>query len=120
MTQGTIAETLRTLQARSWGFFHRRCLVGFPWFWPAQPPGLPAMVAARRIARQHFGHDHHPVYRALARVLAVFAWPLAVLVQLWEIRYFRGPEAVPIQRVPGALWAAVRHNVQPGEYFAYA
>jgi hypothetical protein len=27
---------------------------------------------------------------------------------------------VPIKRVPGALWAAMRHNILPGEYCAYA
>ena len=120
MTQGGIAGTLQTLQDRWWSFFYRRCLVGFPWFWPARPPGVPAMVAARRMARRHFGRDHHPVYRALAQVLAAIAWPPAVLIHLWQIRHFRGPEAVPIKRVPGALWAAMRHNVLPGEYYAYA
>ena len=78
------------------------------------------MVAARRSVRRHFGRDHHPVYRALAQVLAAIAWPPAVLLELWQIRYYRGPEAVPIKRVPGALWAAMRHNVLPGEYYAYA
>jgi hypothetical protein len=78
------------------------------------------MVAARRLVRQHFGSDHHPVYRALAQVFAALAWPLAVLIQLWTIRYFDGPEAVPIKSVPGALWGAIRHNVAPGEYYAYA
>jgi hypothetical protein len=78
------------------------------------------MVAARRIIRRHFGRDHHPVYRALAQVLAAIAWPPAVLIHLWQIRHFRGPDSVPIKRVPGALWAAMRHNVLPGEYYAYA
>ena len=31
-----------------------------------------------------------------------------------------GPEAVPIKEAPRAFWAAIRHNVIPGEYFAYA
>ena len=78
------------------------------------------MVDARRIVRRHFGRDHHPLYRALAQVLATIAWPPAVLVHLWQIRRFDGPEAVPIKRVPGALWAALRHNILPGEYYAYA
>jgi hypothetical protein len=78
------------------------------------------MVAARRIVRWHFGRDHRPVYRALAQVLAVIAWPPAVLIHLLQIRYDRGPEAVPLKHVPGALWAAMRHNVLPGEYYAYA
>jgi hypothetical protein len=121
MTQGGIAETLQTLQVRWSDLFHSRCLVGFPWFWPAQPPGMPVMVAARRIARWQFGRDHHPLYRALAQVLAAIAWPPAVIIHLWIIRdYFREPEAVPIKRLPGAFWAAMRHNVRPGEYLAYA
>ena len=120
MAQGGIAETLQALQARWWSFFFRRCLTGFPWFRPARPPGLPVMVTARRMVRQHFGRDHHPIYRVLAQVLAAIVWSPAVLVNLWEIRYFRGPDAVPIKQVPGALWAAMRHNVSPGEYYAYA
>jgi hypothetical protein len=117
MAHPQIARTLRT---RWWTFFYRRCLTGLPWFWPARPPGVPAMVTARRMARRHFGRDHHPVYRALAQVLAAIVWPPAVLIHVWEIRSSRGPEAVPIKRVPGALWAAMRHNVLPGEYYGYA
>jgi hypothetical protein len=120
MILGRLAGTLQTLRAGWWSFFNRRCLVGFPWFWPARPPGIPAMVAARRIARRNFGHDHQPVYRALAQVLTAIAWPPAVLIQLWEIRHYRGPQAVSLRRAPGALWAAMRHNVLPGEYYAYA
>jgi hypothetical protein len=120
MVQGGIAGTLWTLEHRWWGFFYRRCLTGFPWFWPARPPGVAAMVAARRIIRRDFGRDHHPVYRALAQVLIAVAWPPAVLVHLWQIRHFRGPDSVPIKRIPGALWAAIRHNVLPGDYFDYA
>jgi hypothetical protein len=77
------------------------------------------MVDARRMVRQNFGRGHHPIYRALARVLAAVAWPPAVLVQLWQFRRWR-PEVVPIERVPAALWAAMRHNILPGEYLAYA
>lgn len=77
------------------------------------------MVAARRMVRRHFGRNHHPLYRALAQILTAIAWPLAAIIQLWLIRYFRGPEAVPIKHLPGAFWAALRHNVQPGEYYAY-
>jgi Sugar-transfer associated ATP-grasp len=106
---------LRTLQERCWSFFYKRCLVGFPWFWPAKSPGVPAMVAARRMVRRHYGRNHHPVYRALAQVLVAIVWPAAVLIALWDIR--RMP--VPIRRVPGAFWAALRHNVMPGEYLAY-
>src|SRR5262249_24682865 len=51
--------------------------------------------------------------------LTALVWPFAVLIHLWEIRR-RGPEAVPVKRFPGAVWAAMRHNVLPGEYFAYA
>src|SRR5262245_18538599 len=112
-------ETLKTLRDRWWMFFITRYLVGFPWFWPAQPPGIPAMVAARRAIRQDFGYDHNPVYRALARILTTVAWPLAVLIDLCEIRCSRGSQAVPIKRIPGAFWVAMRHNVAPGEYYAY-
>jgi hypothetical protein len=70
------------------------------------------------MVRRHFGRDHHPVYRALAQVLAAVVWPPAVLLQLWVIRR-HGPGTVPIKQVPGALWAALRHNVGPGEYYAY-
>src|SRR5215831_14927293 len=113
-----IADALQALQARWWHFFYKRCLVGFPWFRPAQPPGVPAMVTARRMVRRHFGRDHHPVYRALAQVLAAIVWPPAVILQLRVIRR-HGPGTVPIKQVPGALWAAFRHNVGPGEYYAY-
>ena len=75
MTLGAIAETLRTLRAGWSDFFHSRCLVGFPWFWPARPPGMPAMVAARRMARRQFGRDRRRLHRALAQVFAAIAWP---------------------------------------------
>src|SRR5262249_32615358 len=97
-----------------------RCLVGFPWFWAARPPGDHAMVVARRMVRQHFGRDHDPVQRALARALTMTAWPLAVLVHLWQMRHFYGPEEIPIRRTAGAIWSAMRHNILPGEYYAYA
>ena len=120
MAQGGIAGSVQTLRQHWWSFFHKRCLVGFPWFWPARPAAMPAMVAARRMIRRNFGRDHHPVYRAVAQVLAAITWPPAVLVALWWVRRYRGPEAVPIQLVPRAFWAAMRHNIVPGEYFAYA
>ena len=119
MGKGWIARTLRAFQAHWWSFFYRRCVAGFPWFRPARPSGVPVMVTARRMVRRHFGRDHHAAYRALAQVLAAIVWPPAVLLQLWEIRYYRGPEAVPTKQILGALWAAMRHNVMPGEYYAY-
>ena len=119
MPEWTLAGTLQQLRYRWWSFFHRRCLVGFPWFWPAHPAGHPAMVAARRLVRQQYGRDHGPVRRTLARLFAAVVWPPAVLVDLWDIRRHRGAEAVPIGRTPGAIWAALRHNVIPGEYYAY-
>src|SRR5262245_13750017 len=123
MARSGIAGTLQTLRVRwqiCWSdFFNGRCLVGFPWFWPARPPGVPVMLAARWMARRQFGRDHHPLYRALAQLLAALIWPPAVLLQLCMIRYFGGPEAVTIKQVPGALWAALRHNVVPSEYYAY-
>jgi hypothetical protein len=77
------------------------------------------MVRARRIVRKHFGRDHHPVYRALAKALAMTAWPPALLIHIWQIRLYWGPREVPMEKIPGALWAAIRHNVLPGEYYAY-
>ena len=109
-----------SLLGRAVGFFHTRCLVGFPWFWPSQPLGNHTMVHARRIVRRHYARGYHPLHRALARVLVTIAWPPAVLLHLWEIRRSRGPEAVPIKEAPGAFWAAIRNNVIPGEYYAYA
>src|SRR5262245_46232790 len=78
------------------------------------------MVAARRMSRRSFGRDRRPISRALAQVLWVIAWPPAVLILLWRVRYFRGSDEVPIKHALGALWAAMRHNVEPGEYYAYA
>jgi hypothetical protein len=77
------------------------------------------MVAARRLVRHQYGRNHGPVRRNLARLFAAVVWPPAVLVHLWEICRHRGMEAVPIRRAPGAIWAALRHNVIPGEYYAY-
>jgi Sugar-transfer associated ATP-grasp len=56
----------------------------------------------------------------MAKVFSAIVWPFAALLQLWEIRYFNGPHWVPIKRAPGALWAAMRYNVLPGEYYGYA
>jgi hypothetical protein len=120
MARRVITGAIRTLQERWWTFLYRRCLVGFPWFWAARPAGEAAMVAARRLIRRQFGRDHHPTQRALAQAWTLAAWPLAVLMHLWQIRYFWGPEQVPIRRAPGAIWAAMRHNILPGEYYAYA
>jgi Sugar-transfer associated ATP-grasp len=77
------------------------------------------MVEARRIVRWHFGRHHHPVSRMLAQVLATMAWPPAVFLNLWQVRRWLGPEALAMNRLPGALWAAMRHNILPTEYFAY-
>ena len=92
MVQRATAGSLRALKYWWWAFFYQRCLSGFPWFWPARTPGVPAMVAARRIIRQQFGRDHHFAYRALAKVFTTIIWPPAVLIHLWEIRYFRGSD----------------------------
>jgi len=78
------------------------------------------MAKARRAIRWHFGRDHHPLQRALAKTLTMIAWPPAILVHLWQIRRFWGPEEMPLRRAPGAIWAAMRHNILPGEYYAYA
>jgi hypothetical protein len=117
--QPGIAATLKTLLRRASTLFHKRCLVGFPWFWPSYPPGNQAMAHARRIVRRHYACNRHPIHRALARGIVATVWPFATLVNLWEIRQSRAPEAVPIKKLHGAFWAAVRHNVIPGEYYAY-
>lgn len=113
------SRALQTLRLRWWTFFHKRCLVGFPWSWPGRPPGRRAMIDARRMVRWHFGRDHDAVPRAFARILAATAWPPAVLLHLWQIRRYWGPKEVPIKLMPGAFWAALRHNILPGEYYAY-
>jgi len=120
MDQHRIGAASPTLLVRARAYFHARCLVGFPWFWPNQPLGNHAMVHGRRIVRWHYARGHHPIHRVLARVLVTLAWPLAALVNLWEIRRSRGSAAVPVKEAPRALWAAIRHNVVPGEYYAYA
>src|SRR5258707_9541461 len=102
MDQLRIARTAKTLRVRASFFFHIRCLVGFPWFWPSQPLGNQAMVHARHIVRRHYGRDYHPVHRAVARVLVTMVWPLAVLINFWEIRRSRAPQAVPLKTLPGA------------------
>ena len=119
MAQRKIAETLASLRRRWEGFFWRRCRAGLPWFWPARPAGQHAMVEARRMVRWHFGRDHHPVRRKLAQVLVTMAWPLAVLLNLWLVRQWFGPREALLKRVPGALWAAIRHNILPSEYYEY-
>ena len=118
MSRGRFAEILDTLRGRSL-FFKNRCLAGLPWFWPAQPPGLHTMVAARSLVRRHFGRDHHPMRRKLAQVFVTMAWPPAVLLNLWLMRHWRGPREELVKRVPGALWAAIRHNILPSEYYNY-
>ena len=118
-SNGRIAETLASLRGRWERFFWRRCRAGLPWFWPARPPGQHAMVEARRMVRWHFGRDHHPVRRKLAQVLVTMAWPLAVLLNLWLVRQWFGPREAMLKRAPGALWAAIRHNILPSEYYEY-
>jgi glutathione synthase/RimK-type ligase-like ATP-grasp enzyme len=36
------------------------------------------------------------------------------------MRRFLGPLEMPTRRMPGAIWAALRHNILPAEYYAYA
>src|SRR5262245_1571937 len=95
MNQLRVSGARPSLLGRAVGFFHTRCLVGFPWFWPSQPLGDRTMVHARRIVRRHYARSYHPFHRALARVLVTIAWPPAVLLHLWEIRRSRGSQAVP-------------------------
>jgi hypothetical protein len=77
------------------------------------------MVEARRIVRWHYGRDHHPVLRKLAQVVVTMAWPLAVLINLWLVLQWFRPLTAFLKRAPGALWAAIRHNILPSEYYAY-
>jgi hypothetical protein len=112
-------ETLTSLRGRWWVFFQKRCLAGFPWFLPGHTAGQNAMVEARRIVRRHFGREHHLVLRTIAQILATAAWPAAVLVNLWQLRGLLGSDAMPTKRAPEALWAAMRHNILPSEYYAY-
>jgi hypothetical protein len=77
------------------------------------------MVEARRIVRLHYGRDHHPILRKLAQVLVMMAWPAAVLLHLRLVRQWFGPPEILRKRIPGALWAAIRHNVSPSEYYQY-
>ena len=119
MAQWGIAETLASLNVRWKSFLWTRCRAGFPWFWPARPPGQHAMVEARRMVRWHFGRDHHPLRRKLAQIVVTMAWPLVVLLNLWEERHSLGTREPMLKRVPGALWAAIRHNILPSEYYAY-
>jgi hypothetical protein len=114
-----IADSVASQKRRWLVFFRRRCLVGFPWYWPARPPGQYAMVEARRIVREHFGRDHNLVRRTIAKIFVTLAWPPAVLVNLLQARRMLGPNAMPINRAPGALWAAIRHNILPSEYYIY-
>src|SRR5262245_2364417 len=118
---GVILRALNTLRGRWLILFIRRCLAGFPWFWPARPLGQPPMVEARRIVRRSFGRDHHPLPRKLAQVLVTMVWPPALIVNLWQVRPWLGPKerALMAKRIPGALWTAIRHNILPSEYYAY-
>jgi hypothetical protein len=119
MTQRRIVGTLASLPWGWWGFFRIRCYAGFAWFWPARPPGQFAMVEARRMVRWNYGRDHHPVRRKLAQVLITTAWPLAIVLDLWKVRRLFGSREPVLKRVPGALWAGIRHNVLPTEYYVY-
>jgi hypothetical protein len=99
----------------------RACLVtGFPWFVPARSTDTHIMVHARRMIRRQFGRDHHALLRRLAQMLTAVVWPPAVIAQLWKMRRAEGPGEVPFKRIPGAVWNALRHNIFPGEYLAYA
>jgi hypothetical protein len=117
--QGAFVESLSSLWRLWWTFFYARCLVGFPWFWPGDPPGQEAMLKARRIVRDHFGREHSPVARTIAKILTAVVWPPAVLVNLWQARQMFGSDAVAVRQTPKAFWAAMRHNILPTEYFAY-
>ena len=117
--QRGIAETLASLRRRWDRFFWTRARAGLPWFWPARPAGHHAMVQARKLVRRNFGSDHHPVKRRLAQVLVTMGWPLAIFRSLWLVRKWFEPREAFLKRAPGALWAAIRHNILPIEYYEY-
>ena len=71
------------------------------------------------MVRRHFGCDHHPVRRKLAQVLVTIAWPPAVLLNLWQVRERGGRQGEILKRAPGAVWAAIRYNILPSEYYDY-
>ena len=119
MAQRQITETLASLRRRWDGFFWKRARAGLPWYWPARPACNDAMVQARWMVRWDFGRDHHPVSRKLAQVLVTIAWPLAVFRNLWLVGHWFGSRELLLKRAPGALWAAVRHNILPNEYYEY-
>ncbi len=119
MAQRRIADALTSLYRRSVRFFWRHCRAGFPWFWPARPAGQRAMVEARRMVRWHFGRDHHPLRRTAAQLLVTMTWLPTVLHSLWQVREWFGPWQAILIRAPGALWAAIRHNILPSEYYMY-
>src|SRR5262245_50591179 len=77
------------------------------------------MVEARRMVRWHYGRDHHPVRRKLAQVLVTITWLPSVLHSLWQLRDWFAPRGAVLRRVPGALCAAIRHNILPVEYYSY-
>jgi hypothetical protein len=79
------------------------------------------MVEGRRLVRWHFGRDYDPLRRVVAQAFVTVAWPAAVLLNLWQVRRWLGPEEVmrTTERARGALWAAIRHNILPSEYYAY-
>src|SRR6516164_7048753 len=100
ITQLGIAGTLASLLRHCESFFWRRCRAGFPWFWPAQPPGKHVMVEARRMVRWHFGRDHHPVRRKLAQVLNAMGWPLVVLLILLQVGHWFRPRKEMLKHIP--------------------
>ena len=71
------------------------------------------------MVRWHYGRDHHPVRRKLAQVLVTITWLPSVLHSLWQLRDWFAPREAVLRRVPGALWAAIRHNILPVEYYSY-
>jgi hypothetical protein len=77
------------------------------------------MVEARRMVRWHYGRDHSRARRKLAQVLVTLTWIPAALHSLWQLREWFGPRSAVVRRAPGSLWAAIRHNILPSEYYMY-
>ena len=78
------------------------------------------MVVARRLVHKPSWHGRDTLYRALALIWVTVAWLPAVLIEILQDIRLRGADVVPIVRIPSAIWAAIRHNVLPTEYFSYA
>src|SRR5262249_42848230 len=113
------AEILASVHRRWVRFFWRHCRAGFPWFWPAWPPGQHGVVAVRGMVLCHLVRARHPLRRNQDSVLVTITCAPSVFHGLghgWN--WFPPGEAV-LRGVQGFLRAAIRHNILPVEYYMY-